>query len=390
LRPIVEASGSADPVSRIVAPVRAPSVQALPPVNRPGRIRIAFRYLHHLLWEFRWPLVVFWTIVLGGGLVLHLFYSHDHVGVYSYGEACYAIFMLVFLESYLPFPDEWYLQPFFFVLPVIGLGAVADSIIRLAYLIFSRKQRLPEWQRMVASLYRNHVVVVGLGTVGYQVVRGLLAVREPVVVIERPNVDSALIDEIIDLKIPVIRGDGRSLKTLETAGVGRAKAVVLSTSDDLTNLDAGLTARDVSSTATIVLRLFDESLALKVRGAFAMPAISTAQVAASAFVAAATGRKIYQDFQLGGRHLSLVDMTVAADSGLAGRTVGELQADKGLNVVMHSGPEGVSVNPGPEIRLRAGDEMLVIALMERLLELEAMNQPAETAPAVGSNGASRG
>jgi hypothetical protein len=34
---------------------------------------------------------------------------------------------------------------------------------------------------MVASLYRNHTVVVGLGTVGYQIVHELLSLREPVV-----------------------------------------------------------------------------------------------------------------------------------------------------------------------------------------------------------------
>lgn len=374
-----------DRVQRLIAPVRTPSLAELPPTVRPGNLRIALRFLHHLLWEFRWPLVVFWSIVLGGGLMLHLFYHHENHHLASYGEACYAIFMLIFLESYLSFPDEWYLQPFFFILPVVGLGAVADSIVRLAYLIFSRKQRLPEWQRMVASLYRNHVVVVGIGNVGYQIIKGLLALREPVVVIERPTADSTLIDDIIDLQVPVIRGDGRSIKSLETAGVRRARAVILATSDDLTNLDSGLTARDLSADATIVLRLFDESLALKVRGAFAMPAISTAQVSAPAFVAAATGRKVYQDFQLAGQHLHLIDLTVAPDSALAGLTIGVIQADKTLNVVMHSGPDGVNVNPGPEIRLQTGDELLVIAPMERLLEFEALNQPTT----IASNGPSQ-
>ncbi len=83
-------------------------------------------------------------------------------------------------------------------------------------------------------------------------------------------------------------------------------------------------------------------------------------------------------------------MTVAPESSLAGQTVGELQADKSLNVVMHSGPEGVSVNPGPDIRLQSGDELLVIAPMERLLEFEAMNQPPEPASAGVSDGPAQG
>ena len=85
---------------------------------------------------------------------------------------------MIFLESSLDFPDEWYLQPLFFLLPVLGLGAIADSVVRLAFLIFTRKQNLPEWNRMLASLCRNHFVVIGVGKVGYQVIRELLEMRE--------------------------------------------------------------------------------------------------------------------------------------------------------------------------------------------------------------------
>ena len=92
---------------------------------------------------------------------------------------------MIFLESSLDFPDEWYLQPLFFLFPIVGLGAIADSVIRLAFLMFTRKQNQPEWNRMLASLCRNHVVVVGVGRVGYQVIKELLELRESVVAIEQ-------------------------------------------------------------------------------------------------------------------------------------------------------------------------------------------------------------
>lgn len=356
-----------------------------PPLNRPGRLRIYLRYVQFLLWEFRWSLIVFWSLVVLGGLVLTLAYRDpDQPRALGFGEACYAIFMLIFLETYLTFPREWYLQPLFFLLPVIGLGAVADSLIRLAFLTFSSKQKLPEWQRMVASLYRQHIVVVGVGKVGYEIVKGLLALREPVVAVERHSADSSLLDEVVDLKVPVIRGDGRTLKTLEQAGVSRARAVILATSDDLTNLDSGLTARDLNAEARIVLRLFDESLAVKVRGAFAMPAISTAQVASPAFIAAATGRRIYQGFKLAGQHLYLIDLTICPGGGLVGRTVGQIQADRQVNVVMYNGPAGVNVNPGHDVVLRPNDEVLVIAPMERLIDLETQNHPPDSPPTRGT------
>src|SRR3954470_10279269 len=192
----------------------------IPRVQGVRTLRVYLRFVRYLLWEFRWSLGVFTILVLGGGLVLHLCYHREYVG---YPRACYAVFLMVFLESGLDFPDEWYLQPLFFLLPIVGLGAVADSVVRLAFLMFTKKQQLPEWQRMVASLYRNHVVVVGVGKVGYQIIKGLLELRESVVAVERAGAESSLMDEVLDLGVPMIRGDGRTPKALEQAGVARAR-----------------------------------------------------------------------------------------------------------------------------------------------------------------------
>jgi Trk K+ transport system NAD-binding subunit len=342
----------------------------VPHVRAPARFLIYLRFARYLLWEFRWPLGVMVVLVLGGGLILHRYYSHEQL---SFVRACYAVFLLVFLESTIEFPSEWYLQPLFFVLPVVGLGAVADSVVRLAFLIFTRKQNLPEWNRMLASLCRNHFVVIGVGKVGYQVIRGLLELRESVVAIEMAC-GAPLLGELFDRGVPVVQGNARMASVLEQAGVRQARAVIVSTSDDLTNLDAAITARDLNRDAKIVIRLFDETLATKVAGAFAMPTISTSQVAAPAFIAAATGRKIYQGFQLAGEYVHLTDITISPSGRLVGRPVGDIQTDKRVNIVMHQGPSGVHVNPDPQIVLEPHDTILVIAPMEALLALESMNQ----------------
>jgi voltage-gated potassium channel len=342
----------------------------VPYVRAPVRFRIYLRFARFLLWEFRWPLAVFTTLVLLGGLVLHLFYNN---GSLKYAHACHVVFLMIFLESSVEFPSEWYLQPLFFLLPIIGLGAIADSLVRLAYLIFTRKQNLPEWNRMLASLCRNHFVVIGVGKVGYQVIKQLLELRETVVAIEMSS-SSPLLIELFDKGIPVVSGNARMAPVLEQAGVRQARAIIITTSDDLTNLDAAITARDLNHDAKIVIRLFDETLATKVAGAFSMPTISTSQVAAPAFIAAATGRKVYQSFQLAGQHVHFTDLTINPTGRLVGRSVGEVQTDKRINIVMQQGASGVHVNPESEIVLEPGDTILVIAPMEALLHLESINQ----------------
>jgi len=350
----------------------------LPHLPIPARLRIYLRFVVYLLWEFRWALGIFAALVLIGGAILHAFDNNNHEAL-SLARACHVVFLMIFLESSIDFPDEWFLQPLFFLIPIVGLGAVADSVIRLAFLMFSRKQNQPEWNRMLASLCRDHVVVVGVGRIGYQIIKELLDLRETVVAVEAAS-DALLLGELYERKIPVIQGNARLLTILDQAGVAKAKAVIVTTSDDLTNLDVALSARDLNPNARVVLRLFDETLAEKVAGTFHMEVISTSQVAAPAFIAAATGRKVYQGFQLSGQFVHLTDLTICAEGGLVGRSIADLQADKRVNVVMHQGRHGVNVNPGDHAALEAGDTILVIALMEPLLELERQNHPCSQVP----------
>lgn len=329
-----------------------------------------WRFAVYLAREFKWPLLVSFALVLGGGLVLHLFYDEQPL---SYGRACHAVFSMMFFEM-IPLPSQWYLQPLFYVVPIIGLGAIADSIVRLGYLVFTRKQKLQEWQIMQASLLRNHLVVVGAGKVGYRIIKDLLAMREEVVAIDR-KLDSPLVTELLDLGVPIIQGEARLRKTLEDAGVAHARAVILATDDDLANLDAALTAREIKPDVRVVLRLFDETLATKVASAFKLPAISTSATSAPAFIAAATGRNVFQSFCLdGGETLHVADFAVAAGSPWDGRNVGDVQKECGVNIVLHKRNGAVRVNPDHALTLEANDRMVVIAPIERIAGLEKVRR----------------
>jgi hypothetical protein len=59
---------------------------------------------------------------------------------------------------------------------------------------------------------------------------------------------------------------------------------------------------------------------------------------------------------------------------LVGRDVGAVQEAYAVNIVMHRGLHGVSINPPHGIVLHAGDTLLVIAPMPCLVKLEACNQ----------------
>lgn len=322
------------------------------------------RYGLHLVREFRWPLLVLGILILGGGLQLAISLR------IPYSAACYTVFMLTLGEPTREFPSEWYNEILFVAVPVLGLGAIADSIVRLGYLIFSSKRKLQEWWIMEAAAYRNHVVVCGLGKTGVRIARELLQLREPFVLVEK-DPEGEFVQEMLDEKIPVIFGDERHRRTLEKANVEKARAIILATDDDLANLDAALTAREMKPDIRVVMRLFDETLARKMTAAFNLSAISTSQVSAPAFVAAATGRNVLHSFQLDGRTIHVADMQIAK---LAGRKLPDLERDFEVSVVLHKNPKVNDFNPRHERPVETGDTIVVMSTHEQIRRLEEANR----------------
>ena len=318
----------------------------------------------YLLREFRWPLVVFAALVLLGGALLS---KTMHL---PYVKACFGMFMLIFVQPSLDFPDHWYDQALFFIVPIVGLGAVADSVVRLGYLIFSKKQGLQEWWIMEASTLRNHVVLCGLGRVGYRIARELIDAKEPLVVIEKKS-DSMFVEELQDADVPVLIGEARLKKNLELANLNHARAIILATDDDLTNLDAALTARELKPDIRVVLRLFDDTLADKVASQFQMPVISTSQVSAPAFVAAVTGRTVHQCFQMDGQTIHVADLRV---SRLAPRSVAAIQKDFGVSVVLHKKNAAIAALAQGDANVNPGDTLVVAATHENMHKLEEANR----------------
>ena len=223
---------------------------------------------------------------------------------------------------------------------------------------------------MEASTYRNHVVLCGLGRVGFRIARELLAAKESVVAIEK-DPDSLFVEEMQDAGVPVLIGDARLKKNLLQANLLQARAIILATNDDLTNLDAALTSRELKPDIRVVLRLFDDTLATKVAAQFQLPVISSSQVSAPAFVAAATGRSVRQCFQVDGQTIHVADLKI---SRLSSRTVAALQKEYGVSVVLHKGSSGEAALPDPEAKVQSGDTIIVAAPIDRMHKLEEANR----------------
>jgi voltage-gated potassium channel len=327
--------------------------------------------------EFRVPLLLFVILVIGGALVFHWLYTfpgtNDRPRI---DEALYATFALIFLETVFPFPEQWYLKAFFFIIPILGLAAVADGVLRFGTALTNKQARGQKWQVAMASTYSNHVIVCGVGKVGYRVVLELLKFGREIVAIE---IDPAgrFVEKAKALNIPVIIANARRSENLIKAGVERADAIIPCTNDELTNLDIALDARDLNPDVRIVMRLFDSDLAQRVEKGFGIQtAFSTSALAAPIFAAAAMRVNVMHSFYVGDTLLNLSEVTIAPRSRLIGWSVEQLAAELDLSVVCYTGARITDLHPDPDLQLSAGDKILVIAAIDTLRRLNDLNCPA--------------
>ncbi len=172
------------------------------------------------------------------------------------------------------------------VLVTVLLGLVADALVseRFARVFGGSARRM-----------RGHVVVAGLGTVGYRVVKELVARGYRVAAIEADE-DGPFVAGARRLGAHVTIADVRQEEEFTALSVDRAVAVLALTDDDAANLEAAFTAMSISAEgeepheAPVVVRCFEPALAERLETIEGIAASrSVARLAAPEFVAAAIG-----------------------------------------------------------------------------------------------------
>lgn len=336
------------------------------------------RYLHRIGLGFRWSLGLTgftWTVA---AIVLHEFYpSAPGEEAMEWDRAAYYVLVMTAFEAALEYHTQanWAVKATFFALPLLGLFVIIDAIVRFTQLMFERRRDQKEWQELLASTYKHHVIVCGLGHVGFRIVQQLVEARTECVVVEQQ--DGPFVQEAIALGVPVIMGDIRLVEQLQKAGVQHADAIILATDQDLTNIEVALTAKELAPQVKTIVRLFDQRLAKRVEKLLEIDhAFSTSALAAPLFAAAATSRNVINAFVADGLVLNTVEMTVRAASRLEGRSLGSVQKEMELTFLMLKDVDEAKPdwNPQSERILRAGAKLLVVTEVETLRELEAMNQ----------------
>jgi Trk K+ transport system NAD-binding subunit len=339
--------------------------------------RRSFLLLRVLFMEFRGFLICLALAFTISTVLFFFFYPRVLVpgNKFSIAQSAYYTLLMIFFESPLTYVEDLRLAPLFFLLPILGLVTIAEGVVHLGNLLFQHKRYSKEWQKMIATTMENHVIVCGLGNVGVRVVQHLRQFNQDVVAIES-NPEARFVSEVASYDVPVLYGDVRDSAVLEAASVKKAKAIIAVTDNDLANLEAALTAREVNPGIRVVIRMFDQKLAKKVQNFMGIEgAYSSSARSARLFAQAAISGDILDSFEFGGTVINAVQLLIEANTSIVGSAVDDLRNKYEVTILCQEKKDGsVDWNPAPSNILEVGDKLLIMTDVDGLKRLEPVGR----------------
>ncbi len=253
------------------------------------------------------------------------------------------------------------------VFMLLGAALLAVSYAFITDLLVGA--RLARQAGAVPRRLRDHIVVCGLGTIGYRIVEQLAKLGVPVVAVELRE-DGPFIQPARALGVPILFANARQAETLEAARLGQARCLVVATDDDVANLETALNASAFNPGLRIVLRLFHPDFAARVERTFDIHiSRSPSALAAPAFAAAAEGERVIGAVPLDVEALIFARTCVEPDSRADGKSVADLEQLTEARVLLLVGNGRQCWLPPKETLLAARQELVVVATRKGLTQV---------------------
>ncbi len=336
-------------------------------------LRAIWRDTSALWGEFRRPILAFLIATLGGGWLygeLLVLAGYPRV---PYIDLPYMMVLLMILQSFGEIPPEPYLIAFWYVMPLVALYVIGQGVIDFGRLFFNRGERRAAWEEAVASTYRNHIIVMGIGHVGMRVVRALKDMGSEVVAIDMDEPDNPLAD-MTGLHTPLIEGDGRTPATLDKAGLRYAEALIICTANDFLNLEVCVRAREINPKLRIIVRMWDTQLSNHIKHSLNAETLSASDLAAPAFAAMAVGAQVAPMMHIRDESYSLIRLQIEPGSFMDGSTIAALQDENDMDIVLFERDDQVEVHPEGALPVRAGDSLVIFARHTHIMQIVARNR----------------
>ena len=326
------------------------------------QIRATWRTIWAAIWRVRRSLLALISVIVAGSVIFAWADGRRPIQAFFY-----TLNLITLQAGPSDAPDSPALQIASIVIMLGGLVSLTGGVTSLFQLITDPKER----QLSLAATVSDHIVVCGIGRVGYRVITELLNHGETVVAVNA-NESEEWLEPFRKRGVAVLIADARQRQTLINAGVARASAIVACTSDDLTNLDVALDARDINPKIKVVLRMFDSQLADKVSKGFNIQtAFSVSALAAPALAAAAMRHNVDYSFKLRNQLLNVTTLRFAQGSRFIGKSVEQVAQMANCSFISKQVGDTLEMHPSGNGLIQVGDVFTIVGSMAAIETLQA-------------------
>lgn len=265
----------------------------------------------------------------------------------------------------------WWLQLFALGLTLVGTAFVGILYASITETLLSIKFDLNQSRPPIPE--KEHFIIIGLERVGQKVINLLKELNQEVVAITFNNdFDRTLLPDI-----PLINGNLK--ESLLIANLPEARSVMVTTENEMMNLEIALTARTICPNSHLVIGTIGKGLTDHLTQLLEeTQIISVYGVAAEAFAGAAFGENILSLFRQNNQTILVTEYEIEEEDTLHGLLISEAAYGYGIVVILHQSPPEVSrLMPSDDLQLRNGDRIVVLATGEGLQRIEKGNMKEE-------------
>ncbi|MEV6642278.1 TrkA family potassium uptake protein [Amycolatopsis sp. NPDC051371] len=202
------------------------------------------------------------------------------------------------------------------------------------------------------------VAIAGAGAVGRSIANELIDGRHQVMLIER---EADQFEPQSVEQADWVLGDACEVSILEESGIEQCDVVIAATGDDKANLVVSLLAKTEFAVRRVVARVNDPANEWLFTDAWGVDvAVSTPRMLAAMVEEAVSVGDLVRLMTFRQSNANLVELTLPAETPLAGKPVSELTLPRDAALVTILRGDRVIV-PQPEDPLEPGDELLFVA-----------------------------
>jgi voltage-gated potassium channel len=318
------------------------------------------------------PVILFLSLILAGTIGFHV------IEDLSFLDALYMTIITVFTVGFREIKEPLSPQGQIFTIIIIlgGVGSVFYTFTKLAEIVYegtiNKIWRRKKMEKRIQDL-QDHYIICGHGRMGSIVRERLEEEKLPFVVIDSQE---ECLDELKNNHTCLyIQGDATNEEVLIQAGIKKAKALAALLPTDADNLYLVMTVKLINPSLFVLSKIMEDEAERKILQIGANKVVNPNKLSGLRIAQGLIRPTLVEFVDLIIRrsdlYLAMEEFVVKKDSKLIDKSIAQCDIRRKANVIVAAVKKpgkDIIFNPSPEIKIQAGDTLLVLGNHEDIDE----------------------